>query len=105
MGDDTDERAPGEKLFRVLELFYERWHMGRGQTSPHEVDIEALARSLGLWSEVEYVQDNDEEAEQYLHFQSQVLVIDHQQEFPWQLLSIDEWVRDLEMKDFWRFRH
>ena len=100
-----DEPTPGERLLYVLGQLYRRWRTGTGRTSPHEVDVEALARMLGLWSEIEFVQDSEGGGERYIHFPTDVLVIDDQQDFPWRLLSIWEWGRQQELKEFWDYFH
>lgn len=101
------EPTPGERLLYGLGLLYRRWAASLPDAiPPHRIDVEALARSLGVWSEVEFVQvDEDDPELQYFHLPGEVLVIDHRVEFPWQLLSTSEWGQGQEQKEFWRFFH
>jgi len=77
----------------------------RAALAPHgEVDVEAVAKLLGVWSEVEFVQDEDgDEGRQHFHFPSEVLVVDHRCGFPWQLIDVWEWARRQEAREFWRY--
>lgn len=78
----------------------------RAALAPHgEVDVEAVAKLLGVWSEVEFVQEGDGEDEPalHLHFAGEVLVVDRRCGFPWQLLDVWEWARRQEAREFWRY--
>lgn len=99
--DGLVEPTPGERLLHALGQIHRRWHAGTGRTPPHEVDIEALARTLGAWAAVEFVQDGD--GEQRLHFPDEILIIDHRHSFPWRLLGTWEWAREQEVGEFWRY--
>jgi hypothetical protein len=69
-----------------------------------EVDVEAVAKLLGLWDAVEFVQDEDgDEGQQHFHFPSEVLVVDRRCPFPWVLLDVWEWARRQEAREFWRY--
>jgi len=70
-----------------------------------QVDVEAVARMLCIWSDVEFIQQGEDEGEEYLHLPAEVLLIDRRQAFPWQLMDPFEWARELELKDFWRYWH
>jgi hypothetical protein len=108
--DDADEvltePTPGERLFYALGQIYRRWHTGRALVCPWRLDVEELARLLGLWNEVEFAQE-DETAKGviYLHFPTEVLVVDHGQQFPWRLLNTWEWAIEQEHKEFWTYFH
>lgn len=104
---EDEHPTPGERILHCLGQLYRRWRSGLPYVLPPEmIDVAALARSLGVWADVEFVQvDEDDVRVEYLHFPSEVLVIDHQQEFPWQLLSAWEWGREQEHKEFWRYLH
>lgn len=99
--DGLVEPTPGERLLHALGQIHRRWHAGTGRTPPHEVDIEALARTLGAWAAVEFVQDGD--GEQRLHFPDEILIIDHRHSFLWRLLGTWEWAREQEVGEFWRY--
>lgn len=105
--DWPGEPTPGERLLYALGQLYKQWHRRSTLTPPHEVDVEAVARMLGIWPEVEFLQDGEDEEEpaQYLHLPGEVLVIDSRREFPWQLLSDSEWAHEQERKEFWRYFH
>lgn len=109
VGEDVTAQAeptPGERLLYVLGQIFRRWHAGTGLTSPKEVDIEDLARMLGVWSEVEFAQtDATRKHLGCLHFPTEVLVIDRTREFPWRLLSVWEWAREQELDEFWTYFH
>lgn len=104
--DDVRAESPGERLLYTLGQIYRRWHTGKSLVCPWSVDVEELARILGLWSEVEFSQE-DETAKGivYLHFPTEVLVIDCSQQFPWRLLDTWEWATEQEHKEFWAFFH
>jgi len=108
--DDADEvRAeptPGERLFYALGQVYRRWHTGQALVCPWRLDVEELARLLGLWSDVEFAQE-DETAKgiNYLHFPAEVLVVDREQQFPWRLIDTWEWAAEQEQKEFWAYFH
>ena len=107
--DDADEvltePTPGERLFYALGQIYRRWHTGKALVCPWRLDVEELARLLGLWSEVEFAQDETTENVTYLHFPTEVLVIDRGQQFPWRLLDTWEWALEQEWGEAWRQSH
>jgi hypothetical protein len=105
--DEVGRPTPGERLFYALGQLYRRWRTGQSDTRPQEVDIEDMARILGVWGEVEFVQDGEGEdsGQQHFHFPSEVLVVDAGREFPWRLLDAWEWADKQETKDFWRYFH
>jgi hypothetical protein len=60
-------------------------------------------RLLGLWSDIEYVQEDETvEGVTYLHFSTEVLVVDRGQQFPWPLLDVMEWAKAQERTEPWR---
>jgi hypothetical protein len=91
--DRDDTRGPevtsGEQLFDCLRQLYCRWHTGKSETPPSDVNVERFARLLDVWRAVEFTQGEGEVV--FLHFPSEVLIIDARQEFPWRLLSAWEW--------------
>lgn len=103
--DDADEvRAeptPGERLFYTLGQVYSRWHTGKALVCPWRLDVEELARLLGLWSEVEFAQEDETSRLRSLHFPADVLVIDRAQQFPWRLLDVWEWALEQERAEAW----
>jgi hypothetical protein len=100
---ETGEPTPGERLLYALGQLHREWRVRATLTPPQEVDVEAVARMLGIWTDVEFVQEG--ENEEYLHLPEEVLLIDRRKEFPWQLMDPFEWARELERKDFWREHH
>ena len=105
-GPDTrDAPTPGERLFYALGQLYRQYRVRATLTPPQEVDVEAVAKMLGIWTEVEFVQEGDDENEEYLHLPAEVLFIDRRQAFPWQLMDPIEWAKELEHKEFWRYFH
>jgi hypothetical protein len=98
--DEPSQPTPGERLFYVLGQLYRRWQAGTTPTAPGAVDVEALARTLGVWPEVEFVQEEPEQGCLVcLHFPTEVLLIDHEAEFPWRLLGVWEWASEQEQKE------
>lgn len=97
--------TPGERLLYALGQLYRQWHVRATLTPPDEVDVEAVARMLGVWTDIEFVQDEEDEGEPalHLHFAGEVLTIDRRREFPWQLLGVWEWAQAQETRDFWRY--
>ena len=91
----------------ALGQLHKQWRVRATLTPPDEVDVEALARMIGVWGEVEFVQDGDDEGEPalHLHFADEVLTVDRRREFPWQLLDVWEWARKQEVREFWRYFH
>jgi len=105
--EEPGEPTPGERLLYALGQLFKQWHVRATLTPPHEVDVEAVAKMLGVWTEVEFIQDGEDEDRpaQYLHLPSEVLVIDPREEFPWRLLADFEWAQEQERKEFWRYFH
>jgi hypothetical protein len=108
--DDADEvlaePTPGERLFHALGQIYGRWHTGKALVCPWRLDVEELARFLGFWGDVEFAQEDEtREGVIYLHFPTEVLVIDRSQQFPWRLLDVWEWASEQELEEFWAFFH
>ncbi len=97
--------TPGERLLYALGQLYRQWRVRATLTPPGEVDVMAVAKMLDVWRDVEFVQDDDDEPTQHVHFAGEVLIIDCRREFPWQLLSDFEWAREQETRDFWRYFH
>ena len=105
--DRPGEPTPGERLLYALGQLFKQWHIRATLTPPDEVDVEAVAKMLDVWSDVEFVQDGEggDEPVRHLHFPSEVLVVDRRREFPWQLLDVWEWAARQETGDFWRYFH
>ncbi len=106
--DNPGEPTPGERLLYALGQLFKQWHVRASLTPPHEVDVEAVAKMLGIWADVEFIQDGEDEDEPalYLHLPHEVLVVDSRRpEFPWRLLADFEWAQEQEVKEFWRYFH
>jgi len=101
--DEPGEPTPGERLIYALGQLFKQWHVRASLTPPHEVDVEAVARMLGVWGEVEFIQDDEDEPAQYLHFPEEVVVIDCREEYPWRLLTPFEWAEEMECNELWRY--
>jgi hypothetical protein len=94
---EARERAcptPGERLFYSLWQLHLRYHIHEFDLHPRDWDVEDLARTIGVWHELEFVQD-DALGEAY-HFPSQVVHVDAEARFPWRLLSVMEWAAEQE---------
>ena len=106
--DEFAEPTPGERLLYALGQLWWRWRVSpESAVPPRRLDIEAVARMLGVWSEVEFVQEGDGEdgSESYVHFAGEVLVADHSERFPWTLMDPREWAGRQEAREFWRYHH
>jgi hypothetical protein len=105
--DEPSEPTPGERLIYALGQLFRQWHDRATLTPPQEVDVEGVAKMLGIWGEVEFAQDGDDEDEPvwYLHLPAEVLVIDPREDFPWRLLGDFEWAEEQQRKEFWRYFH
>jgi hypothetical protein len=109
----TSERSqptPGERLLYALAQLHRQWGIRATLTPPAEVDVEAVAKMLGVWGDIEFVQESDDEgdgepAALHLHFAGEVLTVDRRQEFPWTLLDVWEWARGQETRELWRYFH
>lgn len=97
---DVAQPTPGERLFYTLGQLYRRWRAGIGRTAPRDVDVEGLARTLGVWRDVEFA-EADASGER-LHFPTEVLLIDPTREFPWRLLNVWEWAIEREREEQYR---
>jgi hypothetical protein len=96
VSEDVSQPTPGEHLIYVLGQLYRRWYAGTGRTPPREVDIEALARTLGVWPEVEFACEDRRGNLIRLHLPTEVLVIERDRDFPWRLLNVWEWAIEQE---------
>jgi hypothetical protein len=106
--DDADEalaETPGERLLYTLGQIYRRWHTGKALVCPWSLDVEDLARLLGIWSDIEFIQTDETNSVSYLHFPSEVLVIDRSQQFPWRLIDTWEWASEQDIEEFWTYFH
>jgi hypothetical protein len=52
--DEPGEPTPGERLLYALGQLFKQWRVRSTLTPPQEVDVEAVARMLGVWGEVEF---------------------------------------------------
>lgn len=98
-----DEATPGETLVRALGALWLHWCVQpEGAIPPHLLDIEAVARVVGV--EVEHFQEGelDEKGVLFLHLPGEVLVIDFTREFPWRLIDVCKWGRRQEWRELWR---
>jgi hypothetical protein len=59
--DKRGEPTPGERLLYALGQLYRQWYIRATLTPPGKVDVEAVAKMLGVWGEVEFVQDGEDE--------------------------------------------
>lgn len=100
------EVNPGERLLYALAQLHRQWGIRATLTPPGEVDVEAVARMLGVWTDIEFIQDeggNEGDEKQFIHFAGEVLAVDRRREFPWMLLDVWEWARKQETREFWRY--
>ncbi len=102
--------TPGERVLDALGHLYEHWRSGAaGAVAPGRLDVEAVARLVGVSEEVEFIQGGPEDAKEegrtHIHFGSEVLTIDPSQEFPWRLEGVMEWAGRQERRAFWRYFH
>ena len=81
--------TPGERLLYALGQLYRRSRAGELDVDPNDYDIENVARIIGVWREVEFVQ-TDYAGVAY-HFPSEVLCVDPGRAFPWRLKGVWEW--------------
>jgi hypothetical protein len=112
---DATDTTPGERMLYALGQMHRRWRAGtKGAVPPHRVNVEAVARIIGAWGEVEFIQGADSEDERsarraeerfYIHFPSEVIVFDPRCDFPWLLLGVFEWAERQEVREFWRYFH
>ncbi len=102
------EPTPGERLLYALGQLWWGWRVDpEGSVPPRRLDIEAVARAVGVWCDVEFLQEGEGEdgGECYVHFAGEVLVGDHSERFPWTLIDPREWARLQEVREFWRYHH
>lgn len=97
--------TPGGRLLYALGQLHKQWQVRATLTPPGEVDVEAVARMLGVWGDVEFAQDEEggDRPALHLHFAGEVLTVDRRREFPWLLLDVWEWARWQEEREFWRY--
>jgi hypothetical protein len=95
-----DQPTPGERLLYVLGQLYRLYHAGALNVHPQEVDVEEVARLIGVSSELEPLTSHDRLGTHY-HFPSEVLYQDSTSEFPWHLMGIFEWAAFEEANAFW----
>lgn len=105
-----EPNTPGERVLDVLGHLYEHWRSGADDAVlPRRIDVQAVARLVGVSEAVEFIQGGAEDAEEeghtFIHFPSEVLAIDPRKDFPWRLLDVFEWARRQEMREFWRYFH
>lgn len=91
--------TPGERLLFALGQLYRRSRSGKLGVRPRDFDIEDLARIIGVWRQVEFVQED--ETGRHYHFGAEVLHADPTQRFPWRLRTDWEWAALRELDDFW----
>ena len=92
--EQVTDSTPGERLFYALGQLYRRWRADPARSvPPHRLNIEAVARMRWVCAHIEYVQEGEHEEKGivFLHLPSEVLLIDYRREFPWRLLSVEEW--------------
>jgi hypothetical protein len=104
-GDDSDESViagsetalapeeaptPGERLLYVLGQLYRLHRAGELSMRPQDVDVEVVARLIGVSSELEFSTCDGLGGTHY-HFPAEVLHLDPDSEFPWRLLGLWEW--------------
>ena len=46
-------------IINALGQLYSRWSTDRSRTHPRDIDVEDLARVLGVWNEVEFVREGE----------------------------------------------
>jgi hypothetical protein len=99
--DEQAQAAPtaGERLLYALGHLYRRSRRAGLDVQPRDFDIEDLARTIGVWRQVEFVQEDA--TGRHYHFGAEVLHADPTQSFPWRLRTDWEWAALRELDDFW----
>ena len=91
--------TPGERLLYTLGQLYRLYRKNALAVHPNDFDVEDLARTIGVLSEIEFVQEDL--MGRHFHFGAQVLHADPLQVFPWRLLGMWEWAAEQELNSFW----
>jgi hypothetical protein len=86
-----DAPTPGERLLYALGQLYLSWHRGRTAVEPRDLDVEDLARIIGVTRDIELVTDSP--FGRSFHFPSEVLLVNDREPFPWRLLDLQPWAR------------
>jgi hypothetical protein len=75
---------------------FRHWRSGQLDVHPNLFDVEDLARIIGAWPDIEFVQ-TDLDGTSY-HFPGEVLHVDPEARFPWRLLEIWDWAAEQEVR-------
>ena len=94
----TESPTPGERLLYALGQLYWRSRAGELHVHPQDFDIENVARIIGVWRDVEFVQDDA--AGVAYHFPAEVLCVAPEFAFPWYLLHVWAWAAERELGSF-----
>ena len=102
--EDDDERndampTPGERLLYALGQLYRLHRRKRLPVHPRVLDIEDLARVIGVAEELEFVTE-DRNGRSY-HFPSEVLRVNSDERFPWRLMTVWEWADEQRLDASW----
>lgn len=103
-GDDDSEpqdapATPGERLLYALGQLYRLWRQGQLPVHPDVLDIEDVARVIGVAGQLEMV-TTDAKGKTY-HFPGEVLVVRQGERFPWRLATLEEWAAAQDVDSFW----
>jgi hypothetical protein len=96
--DAHESPTPGERLLYALGQLYRRSRYGDLDVDPDDFDIENVARIIGVWRDVEFVQEDA--AGMAYHFPSEVLCVAPGFVFPWYLLDVWAWAAERELGSF-----
>ena len=99
--DDTADLGPtpGERVRFALAQLYRLHNTGKLPFHPSALDVEDLARVIGVGDEYEF--STEDRTGQHFHFRNEVLTYDPEQRFPWQLRTTWEWAAEQEMNSYW----
>jgi hypothetical protein len=97
---DESPPSPGERLLHALGQLHRLHLCGRLPVPPSTLDIEDLARIVGVWSDLEFVV-KDDEGSRY-HFAGEVLCISADRPEMIRLLFVWEFAAQQDLNDWWR---
>jgi hypothetical protein len=100
--EDPDEEfppTPGEGLLYALGQLHRLYRAGRLPVSPTVLDVEDVARVVGVAGQLEFVGENRLGC--HYHFPTEVLTFNSEDPFPWRLLDDWDWAADQELNSLW----
>jgi len=97
---DAGSPSPGERLLYVLGQMYRLHHQGESAVEPAKFDVSDLAVIIGVVRDIEFITESESGGGRSFHFSTdEVLVVDLSQQFPWTLLTAEEWAWSQELAD------